>query len=153
MQCKRCGSKAVSIWKHGNLCRIRCGYCDADTNEQKSEAEAERIWNSFKKVEGEEAQSACHVLTVEELLDYSEYDDNGVRCAWLENRGLFITPALVQCGVAEREHDIVRAMTFTSFGCDSYYLDKYNSWWRCWNRKPTEEQSEAIPWDKMMSEA
>ncbi len=130
---------------HNGHCRLRCGYCDADTGEQSSAEKAERIWNSFKKVERENAVEGVHVLTAEELLDSSRYSDD-IRPVWFENRGIFCVPALLQCGIAEREHDTVRVEWHDSFGSSSYDMRNYGSWWRCWSDKPTAEQIESTAW-------
>lgn len=147
MKCPRCGSEAVSIWLHNKHCRIRCGYCDADTGEQKSQSKAEEVWNSFKSATPAELADCVHVMTEEELLDLSCYaNDEYVRPLWFENRGLFCRPALAQCGVAEREMGNVLFVFFDSHGFMPYALQNYGSWWRCWSGKPSAELCESTPW-------
>ena len=146
--CPRCGSKTVLAWSNyeNHRYRLKCGYCEADTGEQKDKATAVRIFQSFRKVEKKEGIE-LHVLTKEELLDGSAYDGEYMRCVWLENRGLFVVPSLLQCGIAEREGNYVRAEWHNSYGLKTFDLKDYGNWWRCWNDKPTAEQSESVPWE------
>ena len=146
-KCQRCGSESVSVWTHNGHCRIRCGYCDADTGEQKNAAVAERIWNSFKKVERETDPSIVRVMTLDEVLDASCYDAEFVRPIWFENRGIFCSPMLMLCSTAERMQDCVRVVSFKNFGPTCYDMRNYGSWWRCWTGKPSEEQMDGTPWE------
>ena len=146
-RCPRCGSRAVLVWENiaTGSCRIKCGFCGVDTTEQQSRAEAVRVFNSYRNME----RRACddvRVLSLVELLDSSSADADDVRPVWFENRGLFITPALLLYGIDEREKEIVRVQWWNSNGNKSFELSKYGTWWRCWNKRPTEAQSEANEW-------
>ena len=146
-RCPRCGSHAVLVWENiaTGSCRIKCGFCEVDTKEQQSRAEAVRVLNSYHNVE----RRACddvRVLSLVDLLDSSSADADDVRPVWFENRGLFITPALLLYGIDEREKEIVRVQWWSSNGNKSFELSKYGTWWRCWNKRPTEAQSEADEW-------
>lgn len=145
--CRRCGSKAVSVWYHNGTCRMRCGYCEADTGEQKSAGQAMKIWDTFKRAETAEPQSSVRVLSKDELIDSAFYDSSDIRPVWFENRGIFCCPALVQYGMAEREHGCVRVEWHGSFGSQSYDLQNYGSWWRCWSEKPSIEVLESEQWE------
>ena len=146
--CKSCGSSAVSVWLHNGRCRIRCGYCNADTGEQSSLETAERIWNSFKHIDRKNStgsKEATHVLSIDELLDISCFADD-VRPVWFENRGLFVAPALLECGIAERELNIVRIECHNFNGAHTYDVANYGSWWRCWSDKPSIVQCDGTDW-------
>ena len=148
-ECPKCGSRAIVEWNsHVNgHCRIRCAYCELDTGEQNSRGRAISMFNSFKKANVSSADVGnVRVLSLEELLDSSASDAENIRPVWFENRGLFIVPALLQCGVAERELEHVKVEWHDSFGAKSYTLSQYGSWWRCWNNKPTQEMSEETAW-------
>jgi len=147
--CPRCNSKALIEWyNHGNgNCRIRCAYCEADTGEQRSREQALHVFSSFQtRSSGRRARASVYVLSLAELLDSAYADADDVRPVWFENRGLFIVPALMQYGRAERELDIVKVLWFGSMSAKSYLLGNYGIAWRCWNSKPTEEHSDAEPW-------
>ena len=146
--CPRCDSKAVVEWfNHGNgNCRIHCAYCGADTGEQKDREHALRIFASFSKLQNGRVSANVYILPLAELLDTSCADADDVRPTWFENRGLFIVPALVQYGMAERELELVKVLWFDSMTPKSYLLSNYGEAWRCWNKKPTAEHAEAEPW-------
>ena len=148
--CPRCGSSVVLAWHNHStgVYRYRCGYCEVDSGEQKSKELAYHVFNSFKRTaESAEQAQAVHVLSMAELLDWACYDADSVRPVWFENRGLFIVPSLLQCGMVEREQNSVRVVWFNSYGQKSYMLDQYGKWWRCWNSRPTAEMSEAVAWE------
>ena len=150
LKCPQCGSKAVMEFLNyaDGSCRIHCGFCGVDTGDQQSRALAVRMFESFRKASAEKrkGKDACRVLTLDELLDVSAYDGESVRPVWFENRGLFIVPSLLQNGIAEREMGLVRVEWHSSFGAKSFMINQYGAWWRCWTSKPTQEQSDAIPW-------
>lgn len=148
LECPRCGSSAVVefINHSNNVYRFHCGFCELDSGEQKSRGRAYNIFASF----GASASApviGCRVLTLSELLD-SRCFSNDVRPVWFENRGLFCVPALLQSGIAERENACVRVMWADSYGIKSYDIAQYNSWWRCWNDKPSATICEETPWQK-----
>lgn len=146
-ECPRCGSRSISEWRnHGKeSCRIRCNYCELDTGEQNSRAKALSVFYSFKNAEPRRAPSDVYVLPRTELLDASCFDGDDVRPVWFENRGLFIVPALLRCGIAERELELVKVVWFGS-GAKSFMLEQYGKWWRVWNGKASEAKSDATPW-------
>lgn len=146
--CPRCGSKAIIEWfNHGTgHYRFRCAYCEADSEEQKSRADAIRVFNSFGNKAERRAQDDIHVMSLAELLDVSFFDADDVRTVWFENRGLFIVPALLQYGGAERELELVKVTWFGKMSPSSYLLENYNNAWRCWNSRPTAERSDAEQW-------
>lgn len=149
-RCPRCNSSSIVEWFNhsNNHCRIHCAYCEADSGEQKSRAEAERVFGSFisEKAERGRAHESVYVLSLEELLDSSCADADDVRPAWFENRGLFIVPALIQYGSAERELELVKVLWYGKMHASSYLLNLYGESWRCWNRRPTAERSDAEAW-------
>ena len=148
-ECPRCGSKSiVEFYSYASgRCRIHCAYCELDTGEQSSHGRAVSMFYSFKKANvSDGAVNNVRVLSLEELLDSSACDADSIRPVWFENRGLFIVPALLQCGVAERELEHVKVEWHNSYGAKSYMLSQYGSWWRCWSDRPTEEMSEATTW-------
>ena len=147
-RCPRCGSKAILVWNNlGNEnCRIKCAFCEADTGEQKDKAHAVKVFRSFQKVAERRAPSDVYVLPLAELLDSGLADADDVRPVWFENRGLFVVPALVQYGGAERELELVKVLWFGAMSPKSYLLSMYNDAWRCWSRRPTAERSDAEPW-------
>lgn len=148
-QCPRCFSCVVLSWSNlatGSY-RYRCGFCEADSLEQKSRAQAYHVFMGFKKAETAEAER-LHVLSLEELLDWGCFDSDAVRPVWFENRGLFIAPSLLQCDSADRENAVVRVSRFNSFGATSYYWAQYGSWWRVWSNRPTQAISDSVPWKK-----
>lgn len=146
--CPRCGSKAIIEWNNhlNNNCRLRCAFCEADTGEQRDKEHALRVFASFEQSESRRAHANVCVLTLSELLDSSCADADDVRPVWFENRGLFIVPALLQYGLAERELELVKVLWFGSMSAKSYLLSNYGVAWRCWNGRPTAERSEAEAW-------
>lgn len=144
--CKRCGSEAVSVWTHNGKCRIRCGYCDADTAEQPSVPLAFQIWSSFQHAEVAAERTAVRVMSREEFLDTAYYDGEDIRPVWFENRGLFCVPALVQWGVAERSLGCIRVEWHNSYGAKSFDVNNYGSWFRAWTGKPSQEQLDSEQW-------
>ena len=131
-----------------NSCRLRCGYCDLDSGDQADRQHALTVFESFRKKATAEPPQDVRVLELAEILDGSASDDDAVQPIWFENRGLFIVPSLLQCGIAERELDIVRVEWHGSFGAKSFMLSQYGAWWRCWNKKPSRAQSDAVPWSE-----
>lgn len=148
LTCSRCGSHVVIEWHNHDkdTYRIRCEYCEADTGEQNSRAKAVAVFHNLKKPQ-KWSQTQLHVLPLEELLDFGEYDNDSMRPLWLENRGLFLVASIIQYGTAEQQTGIVRAQWHSSFGEKSFVLNQYGSWWRCWNAKPSQAVAESTPWD------
>lgn len=146
-RCPSCGSSVVLTWKNlaTGACRFRCGFCNADSQEQSSVEKAYSVFLGFKRAESAEAE-LLHVLSLDELLDWACFDSDAVRPVWFENRGLFIAPALLQCDRADRENAVVRVSRFNSFGATSYYWAQYGSWWRVWSDRPTQAISDSVPW-------
>ena len=146
--CLRCGSKAITEWyNHGNgHYRLKCNYCEADSGEQPTKAKAVAIFESFKTTAERRASANVCVLSLAELLDSSCADEEDCRPVWFENRGLFIVPAIIRYGGAERELELVKVLWYGTMGAKSYMLSTYNEAWRCWNQKPTAERSDATPW-------
>ena len=91
------------------------------------------------------------VLSLEELLDASCFDEDDTRPVWFENRGLFCCAALLQCGVAERERGNVRIEWHGTFGGNSFEMAQYGKWWRVWTGKPSAERMDATAWDGEMT--
>lgn len=145
--CPRCGSKAITEWhSHGSgSVRLRCDYCELDTGEQNSRAKALSVFRSYEKKKERRNADSVHVLSLAELLDSECFDNDDVRIAWFENRGLFIVPSLIRCGIAERELGLVKVVWFGNRE-KTYMLEQYGQWWRCWSEKVTEAQSDATPW-------
>lgn len=145
--CPRCDSTAVvEFCNHSTgTVRMSCGFCGLDSKEQRNRAEAYRVFSSFRPSE-RSVNEMVHVMTLTELLDSNAFDSYDVRDVWFENRGLFITPALMQYGVSERELDCVRVWWWNGNGHRSFELGKYGTWWRCWSGRPTEAQSDGVPW-------
>ena len=146
--CPRCGSTAIYEWiAHGSgKVRFRCGYCEADTGEQRSREHAISVFNSFQHSADSRQHANVYVLSLAELLDSAFADADDVRPVWFENRGLFVVPALVQYGAAERELELVKVLWFGSMAPKSYLLDLYGTAWRTWNSRPTAERCDAEPW-------
>lgn len=151
LACPVCGSRSVSEWvNHGSgAVRFCCGYCGADTGEQRGREKAIDIFSSFHNKNNTtqvKTEEKTRVLSLAEVMDVSSMDNNAVRPVWFENRGLFIVPSLLQCGIAERELDSVRVMWFDSYGTKTYLCNLYNVSWRCWSQKPTMAQSDSVMW-------
>ena len=146
--CPRCGSRAITQWQNlaDGSCRVLCGYCGLDSGEQHSMEKAVEIMESFRPSVKKSEENYTRVLTLPELLDSAYMDGEAVRPVWFENRGLFIIPALLQCGTAERELGLVHVLWFGSVSPKSYLFNLYGSTWRAWSSKPTEPQSDAEPW-------
>lgn len=147
--CPVCGSRSVSIWENvaTGTCRIACCYCGLDTEEQRSRAQAVHVFMSFKKPPATNPSAAAvRVLTAAELLSAAGADSDSVRPVWFENRGLFVVPSLLLCGVAERELDLVRVMWWGNMGQQSYEFRYYGRAWRCWSGKPSQGLVDSTAW-------
>ena len=148
-KCPRCGSRFLAMWQNlgTGACRYRCDYCELDTGEQSTAEKAKHVLLSYSPTEVVAEHAAVRVFPLAELLSSSCFDSEAVRPVWFENRGLFVCPALLQYGIAEREQELVRVLWSGAFGYKSFELSKYNGWWRVWSDKPTEAQSDAWSWD------
>ena len=149
--CPRCRSRALTMWQSfaNGACRFRCGFCDLDSGEQRSKEKAVAVLSSYaQKGTSQSDCTAVKVLSVAEVLSSDAYDANDVRPVWFENRGLFVVPALLLCGTAERSQNLVRVLWYGETGTRSFELDKYGSWWRIWSAKPSDGMIDSIPWDE-----
>lgn len=142
--CPRCGCTAVVTWSAENKYRLRCSYCELDSGEQKSFERAVNVMESFRPTKSQENYTRS--LKLSEVLDSSVADGENVRPVWFENRGLFVVPALLQCGIAEREQELVRVKWWGEQNARSFSFDKYGSWWRVWSGKPSQGMIDATPW-------
>ena len=148
--CPRCGSNSLIIWQSTaeHHARVRCSYCELDTGEQKSMEKVTAILQSYEHNKAQDSYTQrIKVLTLSELLEDKEYSSDSVRPVWFENRGLFVVPALLQCGIAERENELCRVQWLGETGLRSFLWEKYGLYWRAWNNKPTEGIIDATPWD------
>lgn len=145
--CPRCGSTVLMTWAVASehRYRVRCGFCELDSGEQKSLEKAIDVMESFRPVAQKSAELA-NVLLLSDVLDSSVADAENVRPVWFENRGLFVVPALLQCGIAEREQELVRVKWWGEQNARSFSFDKYGSWWRVWSGKPTQGMIDSTPW-------
>jgi len=144
--CPRCGCTAIVSWAMGaeNKYRLHCTYCDLDSGEQKTFEKAISVMESFRPQKSQENYTRS--LKLSEVLDSSVADGENVRPVWFENRGLFVVPALLQCGIAEREQELVRVKWWGEQNARSFSFDKYGSWWRVWSGKPTQGMIDTTPW-------
>lgn len=148
--CPRCGSNSLIIWQSTaeHHARVRCSYCELDTGEQASMEKVVTVMLSYENRRATaELAKDTKVLALSELLDDKYYSSDSVRPVWFENRGLFVVPALVQCGIAERENELCRVLWHGETSYRSFLWGKYGLYWRIWNNKPTQGMIESVQWD------
>lgn len=149
-RCPRCGSTMLLWWTVASEHKFRChcGFCELDSGEQKTQEKAVAVMQSFEKKSRNNYTVKTRVLTLSEVLDDSSADTENVKPIWFENRGLFVAPSLLLCGVAEREQKLVRVLWWGETSPRSFLFSKYGSWWRVWNEKPTQGMLDETPWSE-----
>lgn len=93
-----------------------------------------------KSEEVRHGQESNRVLTLEEVREHCK---QGVDAAplWVEFSGF---PSASHWIVVDSPDEVFCTDTVRNF-CMSY-VDIYKKSWRCWLRKPTQEEMEAVPW-------
>ena len=139
-RCPYCGGemKERVLSDYGRLCFWRCPKCRATSP-------------SANTVEGAYAvaMQRCvepnRVLTLEEVKDACELDNETV-LLWVEfNCNGVCTLAYQYCTMGEAIATVYMIRPYDEVETDFSKME-YRKKWRCWLRKPTHEEMEAVPW-------
>jgi len=115
---------------------IRCGACDG-----KIDLGSEKCPACGKAINWEQDQSPALIMTPEEAFN--------CELCWFEHRELPYSE-YAQCELKEGSV-VVRIQMFRE--CYYGHVKEYGSYWRCWTRKPTEEERKGGIWNGHNEEA
>lgn len=90
-----------------------------------------------------ELQNRPRVLTIEKVLDAEVNVDQ----CWLEVRGCKHIHQAIAVGLVCPKHIMMVNMQRWGLSDLQIPIDLYGSYWRMWNKKPTEEQRKEVEWD------
>lgn len=152
--CPFCGSSEVvgptDAWPH----MINCCGCGAGVKGFKFGDEGKR--EATEKWNRREGEQLPRVLTLEEVQEIgrshigtcADYDRTFV---WFEEKGLKPYPARIEYYFHpewgdDEDDDRIHVACFGSDGNESFFSRYYGMYWRCWTKKPTNEQMEAQAW-------
>lgn len=123
--CPYCGHKMVHHYVYGDHF-FRCPKCRAVAPDKDTEAEA-------YTAAMQRWQEPNRVLTLKELNAHNGF-------VWCEYRGYAndSDPGYVENGTLSVDGDSLSWQESQS---------GYGEYWRCWRRKPTHEEREAVPWE------
>lgn len=135
--CPYCGHKMVHQYVYGDHF-FRCPKCravapDKDTEAKAYEAAMQRWQEPNRVLAIEEVEDACE-LDNETVLLWVEFNCNGV-----------CTLAYQYCTMGEAIATVYMIRPYDEVETDFSKMD-YCKKWRCWLRKPTKEEMEAVPW-------
>lgn len=130
-RCPYCGHKMLHQYAYGDhfFCCPKCRAVASDKAEKPAYTAAMQRW-----------QESNRVLTMEEVREHCK---QGVDAAplWVEFSGF---PSESHWMVVDLPDEVFCTDTVRNF-CMSY-VNTYKKSWRCWLRKPTQEEMEAVPW-------
>lgn len=134
-RCPYCGGemKKRVLSDYGMLCFWRCPKCRATSHSantaEEAYAAAMQRW-----------QEPNRVLTLEEAKER--------RAVWIETISHGIAPAILFNYKYGPKHRSIIVADFDEVD-DNIWFDnaEYGKHWRCWLRKPTQEEREAAPWE------
>lgn len=136
-RCPYCGGemKKRVLSDYKTLCFWLCPKCSATSP---SAGTAEEAYTAAMQ----RWQESNRVLTMEEVREHCK---QGVDAAplWVEFSGF---PSESHWMVVDLPDEVFCTDTVRNF-CMSY-VNTYKKSWRCWLRKPTQEEMEAVPWEK-----
>lgn len=137
-KCPYCGHKMVHQYVYGDHF-FRCPKCrstapDKETEDEAYEAAMKRYRETNRVLTMEEVEDACK-LDNEMVLLWVEFNCNGVR-----------TLAYQYCTIDETIVSVDLLKPYNEVENDFSKMD-YCKKWRCWLRKPTQEEMEAVPWE------
>ena len=131
--CPYCGHKMVHQYVYGDhfFCCPKCRAVASANAEKPAYTAAMQRWPGSNRV-----------LMMEEVREHCK---QGVDAAplWVEFSGF---PSASHWMVVDLPDEVFCTDTVRNF-CMSY-VDTYKKSWRCWFRKPTQEEMEAMPWEK-----
>lgn len=139
-RCPYCGTPMVGEERIERAYWYKCYKCGATTPTEKTEQAAykaamQRWLEPNRVLTMEEVEDACN-LEDESVLLWIEYNCNG-KC----------TLAYQYCTVKETEEVIYLLKLYMDVEIEFKKSD-YGKRWRCWLRKPTQKEMEAVPWEE-----
>lgn len=137
--CPYCGHKMVHQYVYGDHF-FRCPKCRVASPDRDTEAEAYAAamqrWQEPNRVLAmEEVEAACG-LDNEMVLLWVEFNCKGV-----------CTLAYQYCTMGQAIATVYMIRPYDEAETDFTKMN-YCKKWRCWLRKPTKEEMEAVPWEK-----
>lgn len=128
--CPYCGHKMVHQYVYGDHF-FRCPKCRAVAPDKDTEAEA-------YAAAMQRWQEPNRMLTLDEI--------KGLRAVWVEDISRGIAPAIVSPNDTKKYSCVVADYDAPD---DNVWFDnaEYGKHWRCWLRKPTQKEMEAVPWE------
>lgn len=137
VMCPYCGHKMAHQYVYGDHF-FRCHKCRAVAPDKDTEAEA-------YTAAMQRWQEPNRVLTMEEVEDACELDNETV-LLWVEfNCNGVCTLAYQYCTMGEAIATVYMIRPYDEVETDFSKMD-YRKKWRCWLRKPTKEEMEAVLW-------
>lgn len=132
-RCPYCGHKMGRYYAYDDFF-FRCPKCRVASPDRDTEAEAyEAAMQRWKEPN--------RVLTLDELREYCK-QDAGAAPLWVEFSGI---PSASRWMVACTPNETFCNDTIRNYcGC---LFTVYKKAWRCWIRKPTREEMEAVTWE------
>lgn len=130
VMCPYCGHKMVHQYVYGDHF-FRCPKCRAVAPDKDTEAEAyEAAMQCWKEPN--------RVLMLDEIKE--------LRAVWVEDISRGIAPAIVFPNDTKNYSCVIADYDAPD---DNVWFDnaEYGKHWRCWLRKPTQEEMEAVPWE------
>ena len=132
VMCPYCGHKMVHQYVYGDHF-FRCPKCHAVAPDKDTEAEA-------YTAAMQRWQEQNRVLTLEEVREHCKQGADAAPL-WVE----FHKVPSVSRWMVVYEPEGVFTIDMVQYYLTSFD-DGYNRVWRCWLRKPTQEEREAVPW-------
>ena len=133
-RCPYCGTPMVGEERIEGACWYECYKCGAtaptEETEQAAYTAAMQRW-----------QEPNRVLTLEEVREYCKQGADAAPL-WVEFSGVpSASRWMVTCALNETScNDTIRNYC-------GHLFTVYKKSWRCWLRKPTQEEMEAVPWE------
>lgn len=129
-RCPYCGHKMVHYYVYGDhfFCCPKCRVASPDRD-----TEAEAYEDAMQRW-----QEPNRVLTLDEIKE--------LRAVWVEDISRGIAPAIVFPNDTKNYSCVIADYDAPD---DNVWFDnaEYGKHWRCWLRKPTQEEMEAVPWE------
>lgn len=133
--CPYCGHKMVHQYVYGDHF-FHCPKCRAVAPDKDTEAEAyEAAMQRWREPN--------RVLTLEEVREYCKQGEDAAPL-WVEFNGFLSASRWI---VVDQPDEVFCTDTVRNF-CMSYVDIYYKKSWRCWLRKPTQEEMEGTPWEE-----
>lgn len=109
------------------------------------------------EIEGQMMTAALHraepencVLTIEDIREIEDHNQDNRALIWIESQSQI---NLSEYDLAQGSIQYINGNEFSFVhldweGNDIYRAETYKKTWRCWLRKPTKKEREAVPWTK-----